>query len=309
MSNLNLGDLVNSLSELSTEKTENDAEKNKSTIELNIAEIKVLEQHRKNFNEDDLKKLMSSIKEIGVIQPILVRPDKDKYILIAGERRLRACKELEIEVIPARIIDVDDFNHNIAQLAENTARKDLNNYEILDAFLKLKSLDPKISNVKVANFIGKSRRFVGEIARISENPNAIKFLAENQDHSIRLLSDFLKNYGDTLSLSSITYEAFFEHFDKINNSSSLEEKEPDKIEPFIDNTDDMTSEELDAIIDGNDNEEIDAGATFTTDNSKPKIEFDITPMMKKFERWKEENPTLFYERLEEFKKFLNEMEM
>jgi len=86
-------------------------------------------QMRQRIDEDDLAELTESIKSLGVIQPIVVRPVEEGYELVAGERRLRAAKMAGLEFIPAIVINMDDLTSSLSALVENIQRKDLSAIE------------------------------------------------------------------------------------------------------------------------------------------------------------------------------------
>ncbi len=95
-------------------------------------------QPRRYFDEEKLQSLANSIKEVGLLEPIVVRKTEDeKYELIAGERRLRACKKAELDYIAVNIISVDDTTANQIRLVENLQREDLNVYEETIGILEL----------------------------------------------------------------------------------------------------------------------------------------------------------------------------
>ena len=97
---------------------------------LKITEVEPnREQPRKNFNQEALEELAESIKEYGLIQPIIVTEKDGYYSIIAGERRWRACKLAGLEEIPAIIRDDDERRNNEIALIENIQREDLNPYE------------------------------------------------------------------------------------------------------------------------------------------------------------------------------------
>ena len=111
----------------------------KESLEIDVTKIKPSPyQPRKTFDKDNLKSLVESIKEQGVIQPILVRNTKDKkYELIAGERRLRAVKILGYKKIPSIIKDISNESAAIFALLENVQREDLNPVEEAQGLEKL----------------------------------------------------------------------------------------------------------------------------------------------------------------------------
>jgi ParB family chromosome partitioning protein len=86
-------------------------------------------QMRQRIDEGDLAELAESIKSLGVIQPIVVRPVEEGYELVAGERRLRAAKMAGLEFIPAIVINMDDLTSGLSALVENIQRKDLSAIE------------------------------------------------------------------------------------------------------------------------------------------------------------------------------------
>ncbi len=86
-------------------------------------------QMRQKIDGDDLAELAESIKSLGVIQPIVVRPLEEGYELVAGERRLRAAKMAGLEFIPAIVVDMDDLASSLSALVENIQRKDLSAIE------------------------------------------------------------------------------------------------------------------------------------------------------------------------------------
>lgn len=113
------------------------ASKNK----LPISEIKLpTSQPRRYFDEEKLENLAKSIKEHGVLEPLLVRPKDDKYELIAGERRLRASEKAELTEVPVIILDLDETQTNQIRLIENLQREDLNPLEETEGILELLAL-------------------------------------------------------------------------------------------------------------------------------------------------------------------------
>ena len=107
-------------------------------MELSVDEILVNpEQPRKIFLEEELEELSSSISELGVIQPLLVKKAEDgKYLLIAGERRLRASKMAGLEKVPVIIRDADEKDVALISIVENVQRENLNYMEEALAYRK-----------------------------------------------------------------------------------------------------------------------------------------------------------------------------
>lgn len=130
-------------------------------------------QPREDFDSQSLEELQQSIKEKGVIQPILVRRKGDFYELIAGERRLRAAKTLKINEIPAIVKDVDDVDALELSLIENIQRQELNPIEEAQAF---KYLIEKfnLTQERVAQVLGKARVTITNILRLLKLPQEIQ---------------------------------------------------------------------------------------------------------------------------------------
>ncbi len=123
------------------------------------------EQPRKNFDEDLLNELAISIKRYGVIQPITVVKNGLKYIIIAGERRYRACKIAGLKKIPVIIKDYTEKECKEIALIENLQREDLNPIEEAVAFRKLID-EYNLSQEELANNLGKSRPAIANSLRL-----------------------------------------------------------------------------------------------------------------------------------------------
>ncbi|MBI2521419.1 MAG: ParB/RepB/Spo0J family partition protein [Bdellovibrio sp.] len=137
-------------------------------------------QPRKIFKEKELEELAQSIKENGIIQPIIVRKVDTGFELIAGERRLRAAKKAGIEYIPAIVRSATDRERNIIALLENIQRADLNCVEEALAYYQLMN-DFQLTQEEVAKRLGKDRSAVSNYLRILKLPrNVIEFLQKDQ---------------------------------------------------------------------------------------------------------------------------------
>ena len=138
-------------------------------------------QPRKEFKKDSLEDLASSIKENGVISPITVREDGGNYILIAGERRLRASRFVKLKEIPAYVIEVKN-NSDMMQLAliENIQRENLNPMEESEAYAILQDKF-NFSQNAIAKSLGKSRSTITNSLRLLQLPKEIrKSLRQNK---------------------------------------------------------------------------------------------------------------------------------
>ena len=132
-------------------------------------------QPRKNFDKESLEDLTNSIKERGVIQPLIVRKserDNNKYELIAGERRLQASQSAGLHEVPVIIINADNLKSLELAIIENVQRKDLNPIEEARGYKKL--IDEfNYDQEKVSKFIGKSRSHITNSLRLLSLPNDV----------------------------------------------------------------------------------------------------------------------------------------
>jgi ParB family transcriptional regulator, chromosome partitioning protein len=154
-------------------------------IEIDIGKIVPNEhQPRKVFKDDTLRELAASIKEKGVLQPIIVtRLDDGTFRLIAGERRWRASKQAELKKIPALVKNVSSQDAIEIALIENIQREELNAIETADAFQSLMK-DFNLSQEALAERVGKDRATVANYLRILKLPGEIKALINNGSLSL-----------------------------------------------------------------------------------------------------------------------------
>lgn len=142
------------------------ADKKKGEVILNINEIEPnREQPRKVFNEDALEELADSIKEYGIIQPILVHREKDYYSIIAGERRWRAAKKAGLKEVPVIIREYSKQEIVEISLIENIQREDLNPIEEAMAYKRL-SEEFNLKQDEVAERVSKSRAAITNSMRL-----------------------------------------------------------------------------------------------------------------------------------------------
>jgi len=157
--------------------SEKKIEKNKVSIK-DISRNKF--QPRKHFNKESLEELSNSIKERGVIQPIVVRPDKinkGKYEIIAGERRWLASQNAGLHEVPVVILDIDDTKSLEFAIVENVQRQDLNPIEEAKGYKKLID-DFNYNQEKLSQFIGKSRSYIANSLRLLNLPNDVLIMVE-----------------------------------------------------------------------------------------------------------------------------------
>ena len=137
-------------------------------------------QPRKSFNKNQMEELTNSIKERGIIQPIVVRKQLDKYEIIAGERRWQAAQNAGLHEVPVVEVEADDLKSLEFAIVENVQRDDLNPIEEANGYKRL--IDEfNYDQDKVAKFIGKSRTHVSNCLRLLSLPHEIiKFLEEQK---------------------------------------------------------------------------------------------------------------------------------
>ena len=137
-------------------------------------------QPRKNFNKESLDELTNSIKEQGVIQPIVVRPSQSqegKYEIIAGERRWLASQNAGLHDVPVVVLDVDDVKSLEFAIVENVQRQDLNPIEEARGYQSL-IVEFNYNQDKLSKFIGKSRSYIANSLRLLSLPNEILLMVE-----------------------------------------------------------------------------------------------------------------------------------
>ena len=139
-------------------------------------------QPRKEFDEQGLRELAASIEESGLIQPLVVREQGDGYELIAGERRLRACRRAEIAQVPVVIKDVTDAEAYALALVENIQREDLNPIEEATAYERLKE-DLGLTQQALAERVGKSRSTIANATRLLKLPATVQQMLVDGDLS------------------------------------------------------------------------------------------------------------------------------
>ena len=156
-------------------------------VDTNINKLSISElvrnkyQPRKSFNQENLDELTNSIKERGIIQPIIVRKSADqkfKYEIIAGERRWLAAQNAGLHEVPVVITEADDLKSLEFAIVENVQRIDLNVIEEAQGYQRLIN-DFSYDQNKVAQFIGKSRSHISNCLRLLNLPNEVLDLIKN----------------------------------------------------------------------------------------------------------------------------------
>jgi len=148
------------------EAYENEGSQRDMVLEIALKDIRPNPfQPRKFFDESSLSELADSIKEDGLIQPIVVTEDIDGYVLIAGERRFRASKLAKLKEIRAIVLNSDEQKMRQFALIENIQREELNSIELADAYSELIKLHD-LTHDELANMVHKSRTHVTNTLRL-----------------------------------------------------------------------------------------------------------------------------------------------
>lgn len=200
---------------------ENGAEENfeLNSDKLALSKIDINpEQPRKTFDETALNELAESIKEKGVLQPLLVRPVKNRYQLVAGERRFRAAHIAKLKEVPVIIKDLSDKDSMEIALIENLQREDLNAVEEAQG-IKLLMDKYSLTQEEVAGKLSKSRPAVA---------NSIRLL-NLSDKILSQLKDGLLSAGHARALLSIEDQAKREEIADLIIKNNLSVRETEKL--------------------------------------------------------------------------------
>jgi ParB family chromosome partitioning protein len=177
-------------------------------LELPVGEINANNfQPRRHFDEETLASLTASVRELGVLQPILVRPlEAGGYELIAGERRWRAAKRAGLQTVPAIVRTATDVASLEQALVENLHRQDLNALEEAAAYQQLLE-DFHLTHDEVATRVGKSRSAVSNALRLFQLPPTIqRLVAEGQlsaGHARALLGTPDRGFQESLAKKAV----------------------------------------------------------------------------------------------------------
>ena len=202
--------------------------KNVHFQEVNIDSVEPIDQPRYNFDKEHLEELAASIKQHGMLQPILVREKDGKFIIIAGERRWRAAKLLGMNTVP--IISKSEYeNHFVLSIIENTQRSNFSPVEEAKAYKKLIE-EYNYTQEEIAKVVSKSRSYITNSLRILNLPEKVLDLLDSkqltQGHAKLLLS--VKNPEEIAEkivnkeLSVRKTEKLINYKTKINDNSRLD---------------------------------------------------------------------------------------
>ena len=228
--------LDNTLMENTTDK-----EKTINTLKISLIDPKS-DQPRKYFDKDALEELSDSIRENGLLQPILVREYAEgRYQIIAGERRFRACKLAGLTEIPAIVLDRDDKAAAQIALIENIQREDLNPLEEALAYKSLKD-EYGMTQEDLSEKIGKSRSAIANSIRLLDLPDPILTMVAARElsagHARTLLG--VKDRENMILLAQIAAEQDLsvrqleEQVKKINRAKKAVKEDADEDTPFVD---------------------------------------------------------------------------
>ena len=200
-------------------------------------------QPREVFNEEALKELASSIKEHGVIQPIIVRKLGDKYEIIAGERRYKASTLAGLTKIPAIIRNMDDKEASKVALLENLQRKDLSPIEEARTYRKILELDD-MTQEELGRTMGKSQAAIANKMRLLSLPDEVQEALLNDkiserharsllnvpkaEDQIRILNEVIENRLTVRELDEKVKE--YKHDNGLNNDNHIVEEVGAKVE-------------------------------------------------------------------------------
>ncbi len=212
-------------------------------VDINLI-IPNREQPRRDFDDSKILALGDSIRELGLLQPIVLKRKGSYYEIIAGERRWRACKEIGLKKISSIIKDVDEFTVAQLSLVENIQRENLNPIEEATAYHRL--IDEfKITQESLSKIVGKSRSYITNTIRLLKledfiqlgisqniitNGHGRSLLALDTEKKRRLAYDYIVKEG----LSVRKTEELVKNFDQIFNKKPLQRTDkPNKKLPEI----------------------------------------------------------------------------
>ncbi|MFC7440157.1 ParB/RepB/Spo0J family partition protein [Laceyella putida] len=212
---------------------------------VNEAEIQDLRpnpyQPRKNFDEDALKELMESVKQHGIVQPLVVRKSIRGYEIVAGERRFRAAKLAGLTTVPIVVRDFTDEQMMEIALVENLQREDLNPIEVAFAYQKLMN-HLSITQEELAERVGKSRPHVANFLRLLQLPAEVQEDVSrgtlSMGHARTLLGvkdpDMLKKLAEKVKKEKPSVRQLEEWVQKMNQVAPKKEKpKAPATDPFI----------------------------------------------------------------------------
>lgn len=160
-------------------------------------------QPRQCFEEDSLAELMQSIAQLGLVQPLSVRMVEERYELVAGERRLRACKMLGMREVPCIVQELSEQKSHFMALAENVQRKELHFLEEAEGYQRL-LLHSQETQEQIALRLGKSQAFLSNKLRLLKLPLAIRTAIRTEGLSERHARALLRLKEEALQQKALS---------------------------------------------------------------------------------------------------------
>ena len=221
------------LGALIPEESKQNIKEKKQPLSISLNLIKSnSEQPRKNFDDEKIAELAQSIKEHGIIQPILLNKDGDNYIIVAGERRWRAAKSLGLKEVPAIIMDLTEKDVLEISLIENIQRQDLNPIEEALAYKKLLK-DFDLTQDELSKRIGKSRVAISNTIRLTALCDTVKqYLIDeviSEGHGRALLSIEDPKIQAEIAQKVIDEKLSVRELEKLIKFIKLDKKPKDKV--------------------------------------------------------------------------------
>lgn len=234
-----VGALLGNIENVAINKNEEQKEEKLQENFINIALIEAnKEQPRKNFKKEEMDELINSIKEYGIIQPILLKRIGKKYEIVAGERRWRAAKALGLKKIPAIIKEYDDRLANEISLIENIQRENLNPIEEALAYKSLID-EYDLTQDELAKKIAKNRTTVTNALRLLRLSESIqKLIIEDkisQGHARALLAIEDEELQNKLAMDIVKNELSVRELERlIKNLNKKPGKKREKVSDELD---------------------------------------------------------------------------
>ncbi len=212
---------------------EDNNENTKESLLIPMNKIKSnIDQPRKSFDSDKIYDLSESIKNHGIIQPLILKKAGMEYIIVAGERRWRAAKMAGINEVPAIIMDLTDKQVLEISLIENIQRQDLNPIEEAVAYKKLLS-EFNLTQEELSQRIGKSRTAITNVIRLVNLDERVKqYLIEgvlSEGHGRALLSIKDDNVQYELSQKTIDNELSVRELERLIRNYNLSDKNKEEV--------------------------------------------------------------------------------
>ena len=154
------------------EEIDQEQQKTPSEIDIQLIDINP-NQPRKNFDAEKLRELAESIRQHGIIQPLVLKPEKARYLIVAGERRYRAARMAGLKQVPAVIKEVTDQELLQLSIIENIQREDLNPWEEAEGIAELMA-QFSLNQEEAAEILGRSRSAVANSLRLLNLPQSVK---------------------------------------------------------------------------------------------------------------------------------------